>query len=53
MAKAPKAQAKPEGTEVYCVASYIKTSAGPMHHGDRKELPEAEATALKAKGLVE
>lgn len=43
---------KVEKTEVYCCASYIKTSAGPMFHGDRKELPNQEAADLIKRGLV-
>lgn len=35
---------------VYITASYVKTSKGPAHHGDRVALPEDEASVLRARG---
>lgn len=43
----------PKGVEVYITAALVKTSKGPMHHGDRVHLPEAEAEELKRKRFAE
>lgn len=44
---------RPQYEEVYCTASLIKTSKGPMHHGDRKRLPPEEVQELRRRGFVE
>lgn len=39
--------------EVYITASYLRTSKGPVHHGDYVKLPEDEAENLAAQGWAE
>lgn len=48
-----KGPGRPALVEVYCTSSFLKTSKGLIHHGDRVKLPREEADALKKKGLVQ
>jgi hypothetical protein len=42
-----------ELVEVYITASHIKTSIGPVNHGDHVELPSHEAATLKKNGFAQ
>lgn len=53
MTEEKKKQGRPALQEVYCLVSVLKTSKGPMAHGDRLKLPLDEATRLIKQGKVE
>lgn len=48
-----KKAGRPAYVEVYCITSIVRTSKGPIYHGDRVKLPPDEAAALKRRKLVE
>lgn len=50
--KKPGRKPKVEMKAVYCLASSVKTSKGPVHHGDTVDLPISEANDLIAKGAA-